>query len=158
MGTIRLGWARAACAVSAGLLALALAIWFSVRVADAIRAVEEAERSLRAAYLASDALDRYVRARREWPKSWSDLESLAPAGARRPIEREDWSEMRGYLEVDFDLTLADVARQTTADFRAIRAPKVSKATVAKVVAPLLETVRRVSAGERVGDEREPLRW
>jgi hypothetical protein len=109
---------------------------------------KNAEMAYRATWLASGAVEEFVRQRRKWPNSWNDLETLpSTAGAR--IDREGgWKEVRAYVVINFNLTLTDVAKQRVATFDAIAPIGPVVSNYRTFFTPLLETAREVVTAEQ----------
>jgi hypothetical protein len=103
-----------------------------------------------AAHCATQAVEKYVRERQKWPTSWRELESLPttlPSGG--------WDEIRTYVEINFDLTIDEVAKQRVEDFGAIKPVEPVLGHYRDDFPPLLETVRSVQrTRDRNGDADE----
>ena len=86
-----------------------------------ITASLHAEHVLHAALLTTQLLEEHIVERNgEWPRSWSDLETLP----RREWAMFEWpadsQEVQRYVTVDFSADLQRLASQTADDFNAVR--------------------------------------
>ena len=117
--------------------------WLVRVLIQTVGVMKHADLALRATSNATNAVEKYVRKRGEWPTSWKDLESDSAANGTGPMP-VGWDEIRTYVEIDFDLTLDQVAKQRLNDFSAIKPKNPEKplwANHRQLFIPLLETVR-----------------
>lgn len=141
--------------VLAATMILAVLVTGTWCVCHVIARMKHVDLALRAAHGTTNAVKKYVREQKKWPTSWEDLESLsaAPGDADYPLP-DDWDETRRYVEINFDLTLDEVAKQQVESFDAIRVedPVVS---CDRLFRSLLEEVRGVlhERGERKGQRQ-----
>ena len=73
----------------------------------------------RATCTAASAVEEYVNNRGEWPNSWGDLEADYAAVGNQSPPQDGWDEIRTYVDINFSLTLDQVAGETIHNFDAI---------------------------------------
>ena len=105
-----------------GAILFGLLLAGAVPVVCGVRASLEAERTLQAQIQVLIALDEFVRSHPgEWPKNWEQLASQSNFNdAGRLKWPENSQEIQRRVEVDFDLTPADVASMDVMNFTAVR--------------------------------------
>src|SRR4051812_20128304 len=91
-------------------------------VYQGISASVHAEHVLHAAILTVQLLDEYVLLNDgKWPHSWSDLEKLPPRNRTGMFDwPEDSTEVQQYVELDFSVDPQNLAKQSAAEFDALR--------------------------------------
>jgi hypothetical protein len=108
-----------------------------------------AEHVLHAALLTLQVLDEYVAQHDgQWPRSWTDLEQLPPKERGSMFDwPKDSQEVQKYVTVDFSANAERSAKQTPAEFDAVRpiGPNYPFKDRWQVKA-LLDTVRAHTAG------------
>lgn len=115
--------------------------WFVRALIQSFSVMRHADLAMRAMYHATNAVEKYVQKRGEWPTSWKDLESDSATNGTGPLA-VGWDEIRTYVEIDFDLTLDEVAKQRVETFSAIK-PQQPIWDYQGILIPLLDTVRNV---------------
>jgi len=113
-----------------------------------ISVMKHADMAYGATFRATEAVEKYVREQRKWPASWKDLESVSATGGTDFLPPGGWDEIRAYVEINFNLTLGDVAKQRVEDFDAIKPVEPIWGGYRAYFAPLLETVRSVQGAQR----------
>jgi hypothetical protein len=106
-----------------------------------------AEHALHATRLAIIVVEKYVQEQRGWPKSWTDLESISASNGAMYSWPDDSAEIRRYVQIDFDLTLEQVANERPDQFNAIRPKVPAYQAYREYVASLLKTVRTAAKGK-----------
>ena len=103
----------------------------------------EAERTLQAECQVLIALNEFVRSHPgKWPENWGQLGSEPKFNDRGNLKwPEDSQEIKRRVKVNFDLTLADVARMDVTDFSAVRPIGPNYGTPEYFVRDLLETAK-----------------
>ncbi len=105
-------------------------------------------------YCASNAVKKYVEERHKWPALWENLESISTTTDTDLVPPGGWDETRTYVEINFNLTLDEVANQQFDRFSAIKPIGPVWADYPPFFIPLLETVRKARdahGGTRRGD-------
>jgi hypothetical protein len=133
------------CISTAAVLAIAWG-WFVFM--GTMNGLRNYDLSIRSISRAADAVERYVRLRHAWPRSWDDLER-ADGGSKNPLSQEDWSEIQAYVRIDFDLSLNEVATIPAGDFYAIKADMIQFSYSEHLLEQLRKTIQEVAAAERV---------
>jgi hypothetical protein len=111
-------------------------IWCSV--SEALRA----ERRLHAILLVIDLVQEHVAGcKGEWPRSWEDLERLAPRQRSMFKWPDDRKEVERCVSIDFEADRDQLARQAADEFVAIK-PRGACYPYKEHVGYLLDTVRR----------------
>ena len=150
------GFAIKASVIAVLLAVVSVSFWY---VVQAVSLWKHADMAYRANAFATEAVELYVRERGKWPASWMDLESVYATGGTRILPQGGWNEIRPYVEINFDLTLADVANQQTDDFDAIRPREPVWGDYRRYYTSLLESVRTLERSkceqeeEGVGEEK-----
>jgi len=101
------------------------------------------EHALNATMLASMAVEEYVRQYGEWPTSWKELECVSASIEGVYSWPRDSSEIQTYVEIDFNVTLDELANQDLDEFRAIRPRGPAYNAYRASLSWLLEAVREV---------------
>lgn len=137
-------------AASTALVLTAIGVWFVRQTRRTLSEIGHAYMAYSANLRATEAVEKYVREREKWPTSWRELESIPttlPSGG--------WEEIRIYVDINFNLTLDDVAKQRVEDFDAIKPVEPVLSDYRQAFAPLLEAVHTVQgASVRNGNADE----
>jgi hypothetical protein len=139
---------RVLLAASMILLVVAIGGHLMQCVVQEISVVRHAYMADRACSCAVDAVARYVGERGKWPTSWNDLESICETGSVDFLPQGGFGEIKTYVEINFSLTLGDVANQRVEDFNAIKPIAPARDSYRRHLIPLLETVRTMRTAER----------
>ena len=134
---------RVGCAALVVILFLVVSIYWI-----GASAAYDAEHALWATCAASAASEEYVSRNRKWPTSWEELESVSATVGTVYSWPDDSAEIREYVDVDFGMSLSDVADQNPDDFRAIRPKVPAYQAYRHHFSRLLETVRKVLDGKK----------
>ena len=129
--------------IASGMIALAVGGWLLRCVIEGVSVMKHADLAFRATLKATDVVNKYVRERGRWPASWEDLESVPIIGDTEHMSPGDWDEMRAYVEIDFNLTVDEVAKQSAETFEGIRPIEPVWRNYRHYFTPLLQTVRNV---------------
>jgi hypothetical protein len=135
--------------VAAVLVAAATAaVWFVCSISSFLR---HAEFALHGTTLVTMAVEKYVQEHGKWPSSWRDLESVSVdnSGAFSwPSGLGELQNIKEFVEVDFSLTLDQVANQRCEDFRAIRPKRPAFDGYQRGITSLLKTIENARAKMR----------
>jgi hypothetical protein len=111
------------------------------------------ETALRDTWMAERIVERFVEENGRWPSSWGDLEWFSPEdGANVSLPSGGWAEIREYTDIEFDVSLSDVARQRVEEFDAIRPRERAWGgdLYRDCFASLIETARRLTNPQNRG--------
>jgi len=112
-----------------------------------------AEFALHGTTLVTMVVEKYVHDRGKWPNSWKELESVSVDTGGRfswPGDLKELQHIQEFVEIDFSLTLDQVASQQCEDFHAIRPHGPAYGGWKRCVPSLLQTVRDVIAKKQNG--------
>lgn len=132
------------CAVTL-VLALCGVAWVAY---EGISVSIHAEYTLHAVDLISVVVDKYVGKKGKWPASWEDLTTVSSRNAMYSWP-EDWEKVRLHVSVDFEADPAKLAKQSVAEFDAIK--PVGPCYPYKHnghVEDLIETLRKKTGGQQ----------
>ena len=104
-----------------------------------------AEFALHGTTLVIMVVEKYVHDHGKWPASWKDLESVSldPGGRFSwPGGLKELQNIQEFVEVDFSLTLDQVANQRCDDFHAIRPHGTAYSGWERGIPSLLQTVQK----------------
>jgi len=114
----------------------------------------DAEQALWATCVVSAAAEQYVSQHGRWPTSWKELESVSASVGTVYSWPSDSAEIQKYVDVDFSLTLPEIADQEIDDFRAIKPKVPAYRAYRPSFARLLEMARKVVDAQRA--KKKPL--
>ncbi len=129
---------RRFCIVSAAAFAVFLLLWYSIRSAG-IRA----EFNYLATSATACAVEEFVVENERWPTSWDELTSVSLDLESKYSWPDDFPEIEKQVEVDFGLTLEEVAKQEPSDFSAIKPRRPAYSEYKRHFASLLKSARLV---------------
>ena len=134
---------RSVVLIAASVSIVGLGGWLAIcRVGACISPLGRAYDATLDTNLATVAITKYVAEQKKWPTSWDDLQAVLGASAALPAGR--WRQIQSHVEVDFNLTLEEVGKQSAGRFDAIksREPPAPNAN-SEIITTLLETIRTV---------------
>lgn len=87
---------------------------------DVARGAVEHERVIEATHLMAEVVAESIAQTGQWPQSESDLDRVGPKLVGGSAWPDDKQEVLGRVVIDYGLDVADVAKVTKEEFRAIR--------------------------------------
>jgi len=112
-------------------------VYFGVSVAS------RSERGLHAMCLSVVLVQKYIERSGEWPKSWKDLESVSDVEVGMFVWPRDSVEIQKDVEINFHVTISDVASQESDVFDAIKPRVPAYRSYKGYVYSLIETARKM---------------
>jgi len=110
-------------------------------VSNAVTTARHAEHAFHAVLLTSQLTTSYVIEHQDWPRSWSDLESVRNTSTALYQWPADADLVKQYVSIDFSAKLEDLARLDPKSFQAIQPIGSVYGTYRAAYTPLLDTIR-----------------
>jgi hypothetical protein len=132
--------------VVVGVLVAGTIAWFVYCVVLSLRA----EKTLHAAIFTTRLVDQFVAENKRWPRSWGELETLAPSEWAMYKWPEAAQELRSRVSIDFDVDLQTIARQDPMTFQAIKPIGAHYEFRGYVVPSLQKTIRGIIEPAKAG--------
>lgn len=130
------------------LLIVSVLVWYVIGSAG-----KSAEFAYLAVSVSTRAVEKFVKVNGRWPKSWDELEAVSLDPGPIYVWPEDLPRIESQVEINFDLTLEEVAGQEPNDFAAIQPKRPAYSGYKRDFASLVSTVRLVLSGQVNEDEQ-----
>lgn len=124
---------------------VALLASISLLVYRRISALDLAERGLHATRQTTLVVEGYVENYKEWPASWQDLENITLNAGGMFSWPRDSAEIQTLVEIDFAVTIEDLADQKPNEFIAIKPKGETFSSYDLYFDQLLTTIRQLKS-------------